>query len=374
MSTRVLKASIFVLVLLSWAAPPNSFAAPAALIEAKQEAEAKGFLFETSHEEIVAKAKRERGRMRAHVSQGPETIKAIADAFRAEYPFLDLQVEEQTGTDAAQRFILQMKAGRVREWDALHLSTDSYPEYPPYLKKFDILGMAQHGVLRIPTAIVDPTRRNVAAVNSGIQVVAFNRKLVPAERIPDQWEGFLRPEFRGRKFIADIRPTEIAALVPAWGLEKTLDFARGLAAQQPIWVRGGTRQLTAMIAGEYELFIGPNFNTVMRAKRKDPTDTLDYKVLEPVPGRLTEALAVLNTAERPYTALLWIEFQATPKGQKLVDEYHPYGASLFLTGSAQERLTRGKKLSLVNWDHFTKLQEYQAKVVEAYGFPKAAMQ
>lgn len=365
--------AVTLIPLLSFSAPPDALSATPspALLKAKKEAEAKGYVFETSHDEIVAKAKREGGKMRAHVSQGPETIKAIADAFRAEYPLLDLQVEEQTGTDAAHRFILQMKAGRVKEWDAIHLSTDSYLEYPPYLKKFDILGMAQHGVLGIPTQLVDPAHRNIAAVNSGIQVVAFNKNLVPAERIPDQWEDFLKPEFKGRKFIADIRPTEIAALVPAWGLEKTLDFARRLAQQQPIWVRGGTRQLVAMIAGEYVLFIGPNFNTVMRAKKKDPTDTLDYKVLEPVPGRLTEALAVLDTADRPYTALLWMEFQATPKGQKLVDDYHPYGASLFITGSAQEKLTRGKKLSLVNWDHFTKLQDYQAKVVEAYGFPKA---
>jgi hypothetical protein len=33
-------------------------------------------------------------------------------------------------------------------------------------------------------------------------------------------------------------------------------------------------------------------------------------------------------------------------------------------------VTRGKKLSVVNWDHFPKMPEYQAKVIEAYGFPK----
>jgi hypothetical protein len=36
-----------------------------------------------------------------------------------------------------------------------------------------------------------------------------------------------------------------------------------------------------------------------------------------------------------------------------------------------EKLIRGKKLSLVAWDHGTKMQDYQRKVVEAYGFPKA---
>jgi len=207
-------------------------------------------------------------------------------------------------------------------------------------------------------------------VNSGMQVIAYNKKLLAADKLPNTWEDFLKPEFKGRKFTADIRPTEIASLVPAWGLEKTLDFARKIAAQEPVWIRGATRTLTAMAVGEYSLFLGPNFNTVMRAIKKDVTGTLDLKVLEPVPVRLTEALAVLASSARPYTALLWIEFQASPKGQKIVDDLHPYGASAFIPGSAQEKLIRGKRTSVVQWDHFSQLGDYQAKVVEAYGFPK----
>jgi ABC-type Fe3+ transport system substrate-binding protein len=275
-----------------------------------------------------------------------------------------------TGTDQSQRFILQLKAGRAQEWDAGHLSSELYQEYLPHLKKFDIWGMAQQGVLRIPSEIIDPVNRNIVAVNSGMQVIAYNKKLLATDKLPNQWEDFLKPEFKGKKFTADIRPTEIASLVPAWGLEKTLDFARKVAAQQPIWVRGATRTLTAIAAGEYTLFMGPNFNTVMRAIKKDPSGTLDLKVIEPVPVRLTEALGVFATAPHPYTALLWIEFQASPAGQKIVDDYHPYGASAFVPGTAQETLARGKRLSVVAWDHFTKLGEYQQKVVEAYGFPR----
>jgi hypothetical protein len=45
---------------------------------------------------------------------------------------------------------------------------------------------------------------------------------------------------------------------------------------------------------------------------------------------------------------------------------------VFTPGSATESLTRGKKLSMVDWDHFTKIEEYSAKLFEAYGFPKPA--
>jgi hypothetical protein len=137
--------------------------------------------------------------------------------------------------DGHAAFLLAGKGGPgAGLGDAGHLSGELYEDYWPYLKKFDILGMARHGVLRIPGAIIDPVNRNVVAVNSGMQVIAYNKKLLAAEKAPGTWEGFLQPEFKGRKFTADIRPTEIASLVPAWGLEKTLDSARKLAAQEPV--------------------------------------------------------------------------------------------------------------------------------------------
>ncbi|HET8564604.1 MAG TPA: extracellular solute-binding protein [Candidatus Binatia bacterium] len=349
----------------------NALAASAApaVLKAKQEAEAKSYIFESSRNEIIAKAKKE-GRLRALSSLEPQTIKALRNAFKAEYSFLDVHVEELTGTDANQRFLLEMKAGRASTWDIVHVSTDYYQEYPPHLKRFDVLGMTGSGILRMPVHLIDPNNRNIVAATSAIQVVAFNKKLISPDKVPDAWEEFLKPELKGRKFIADIRPTEIAALVPAWGLEKTVDFARRLAQQQPIWVRGGSRTLASMAAGEYALFIGPNFHTVKRAQMKDPTGSLDLKITNPVPTRLSDVTGVLNAASHPYAALLWLEFLVSPKGQKLVDVHEPFGASVFVAGFTQEQATRGKSLSIVDWDHFAKMHSYQEKVVEAYGFPK----
>lgn len=356
----------------SWFLSAQALAAsptPASM-KAKQEAEAKGFIFETSRDEIIAKAKKE-GRMRALSSLEGPTIKAMTDGFRSEYPFLNVHVEELTGTDANQRFVLELKGGKTPNWDAIHLATDLYNEYVPYLKKFDVLAMAQQGVLRIPTPIIDPSNRNIIASTSTLQVVVFNKKLLAPEKVPTNWEDFLKPEFKGQKFVADIRPTEIASLVPAWGLEKTVEFARRLGAQQPVWVRGATRIITAITLGEHALFIGPNYHTVKRAQSKDPTGTLELRIIEPVPTRLSDAASVLATAQSPYAGLLWLEFLGSPKGQKIADDHEPFGASVFLAGFAQEQATRGKKLSVVDWNHFSKMPDYQSKVVEAYGFPKA---
>ena len=362
---------ICLLQLLAMLGLGNGATAPTpALLKAKQEAEARGSIFETSRDEILAKAKKE-GRMRALSSLEGPTIKATADAFRSEYPFLNVHVEELSGSDANQRFVLEMKAGRAGNWDVAHMATDLYNEYHPYLKKFDMFGMAQQSVLRIPPQLIDPSNRNIIASTSALQVVAYNKKLLSSDKVPEAWEDFLKPDFKGQKFVADIRPTEIAALVPAWGLEKTLDFARRLGAQQPVWVRGGSRMLTAIMLGEYALFIGPNYHTVKRAQTKDPAGVLDFKIVEPVPTRLSDAAAVLTAAANPYAGLLWLEFLGSPKGQKIAEDMEPFAASIFIPGFAQEQVTRGKKLSVVDWNHFAKMPEYQTKVVEAYGFPKA---
>jgi iron(III) transport system substrate-binding protein len=343
--------------------------ANSALLKARKDAEAKGYIFVATHDEIVSKAKQE-ARLRVVVSMSEGILKRLSDGFRKKYPFIDTSAEEIKGAEIYARVLQEIKAGLTKGQDVNDLTYDYYNEFIPYQKKLDVVGMAQHGVLNIPQQMIDPNNRNIVAIGSGIQIVAYNMKLIPAEKVPSSWEGFLKPEFAERKFVLDIRPKDISALVPAWGMEKTLEFARKLAAQKPVWARGNTRVVAAMLAGEHALHLGPSFDVVLRAKAKDLTDVLGYKIIEPVPVRLNDTYSVLNTTEHPHAALLWLEFLASPEGQKLLDEAGPYEGSVFVPGTVQEEAGRGKRKSVIDWNHYTKVQEYERKIVEAYGFPK----
>jgi ABC-type Fe3+ transport system substrate-binding protein len=338
------------------------------LLKAKQEAEAKGYIFETSRDEIIAKAKKE-GKLRVLTSLENEALKPVSEAFKKKYPFIDLRAEEIAGTDTYQRMILEMKAGTASGWDVNYLTTDFYDDYLPHQKKFDVLGMARHGVLQMSVAMIDPVNRNIVSYSTNTQVVAYNKKLIAEDRVPNTWEDFLRPEFKGKKFVVDIRPQEVANLVPAWGLEKTLQFARGIAAQEPIWIRGHSRTIAAMTAGEYTMLLGANLNSTKRAMNKDRAGVLNYKVVEPVPVRIADHEAVYEKAASPYAGLLWLEFIAGPETQNIINKDHK--GSVFFPGTTPYQLTQGKKVTLVGWEHAPKLEEYQKKVFEAYGFPKA---
>ena len=341
-----------------------------ALVKAKQEADAKGYIFVPSHDEIVSRAKQE-GKLRAVVSLTEEPLKHMLAAFSKKYPFIETRAESVPTGEVYLRLLQELKAGLTEGVDVNDPISDYYNDYLPYQKKFDVLGMVEQKVLEIPVQMVDPINRNIVVIGSSIQVVVYNKKLISEEKVPNTWEDFLKPEFSDRKFVLDIRPINISALVPAWGLEKALDFARKLAAQKPVWGRGHTALIIRVLSGEHAIAFGVNYDSYLRAKSKDKIDTLGYKLLEPVPARLNESWSVLNSAEHPYAGLLLLEFVASPEGQKILDDHGPYEGSLFVRGTVQEQAVRGKKLSLVDWNHYTNTQEYLKKVVEAYGFPRA---
>jgi iron(III) transport system substrate-binding protein len=364
-SWTVLLALVLVLGVPAFA---NAAAASAALQKAKQEAEAKGFIFETSRDEILAKAKKE-GKLRVLTSLENEALKPVSEAFKKKYPFIDLRAEEIAGTDTYQRMLLEMKSGAASGWDVNYLTTDYYDDYFPYQKKFDILGMAQQGVLQIPVGMIDPTNRNIISYTTNTQVVAYNKKLISEDKVPNTWEDFLKPEFKGRKFLVDIRPQEVANLVPAWGLEKTLQFAKAIAEQNPIWIRGHSRTIAAMTAGEYMMLLGANLNSTKRAMAKDRAGVLAFKVVEPIPIRIADHEAVFAKATSPYAGLLWLEFIASAEAQNIINRDDK--GSVFFPGTTPHQLTQGRKVSLVAWEHAPKLEELQKKVFEAYGFPKA---
>jgi ABC-type Fe3+ transport system substrate-binding protein len=345
-------------------------AAPAAALQkSKQEAEAKGYVFLQSHDEIVKLAKQE-ARVDGIVSLDPETFGPLTQAFRRRYPFLDVRLREVTGTEATQRFLLEVQSGMAQA-DFTYISEDFYKGFIARGKKFDILGMAEHGVLSMPLKMIDPLSRKAISAATIFAVVAFNKCVLDAGKVPERWEDFLKPELKGKKFLVDIRPFHYQSFAAGAGEEWMLDYAQKIAAQEPVWIRGASRVLTQIGAGEYQLHSGINYHSTMRAKEKDKTGCLDLKIIEPVPVRLAEPQMVVETAKRPHAALLWLEFLAGTEAQAIIDKHEPLKSSIYSPGSAVEKLIRGKKIWLKDWKHYEKGPDWMGAAVKAFGFPKA---
>jgi ABC-type Fe3+ transport system substrate-binding protein len=335
------------------------------------QAEASRYTVLKSRDEILTKAKEE-GKLRIMTAL-VGAVKPTTDAFKKKYPFIDVQEVVTTRTiDQNQRALLEIKSGVGTGWDIARVDPVLYSEFLPYLRKFDLQGMSEAGILNIPAKMIDPRQRNISAILSRFQVTAYNRNLVPPDQVPKTWEDILKPFFKDRKFAVDIHPQEIAALVPAWGMQKVLDFARRIAAQRPIWRRGGTRTIAAAAAGEIPLFLGPNYDSVKGFQRRDPLGIIQFVILEPVPVRISGEHAVLSTSRNPHAALLWLEWVASRDAQALIDQHEPLASSLYVQGSAVEQELRGKRLSVVSWEENASMEQWIPRIVEAYGFPTAS--
>jgi ABC-type Fe3+ transport system substrate-binding protein len=348
----------------------GAHAATPMLLKAQQAAQARGFLFETSRDAIVAKARKE-GRLRVISSLDPETNKQMGEAFKQKYPFIEFSLTAVDGTEAAQRLLLELKAGGGKNWDTIHLSRDFYNEFADYIRKIDILGMAEHGVLAIPVGMIDPNKRSIVAEASAIQVVVFNKELISPEKVPNTWEDFLRPDLKGRKFLVDIRPHGMVSLVPGMGEAWVKNYAGKLREQEPIWVRGYARALVAMSAGEYPLHQQANYQSCVEVAEKHPKKSIVCKIVEPVPVRLIELQGVTALAQHPYAALLWLEFLATPVGQRIIDKFEPLKSSVYGPGSELAKVTQGKKLSLDRWDSYPQIPGWYDMIEKAFGLPQA---
>jgi iron(III) transport system substrate-binding protein len=378
MKTSLCARVFFLLLSACFAFAANSSAAESggALLKAKKEAESKGYIFETSRDAIVAKAKQE-GSVRILSGLDPSVYSSMMAGFKKKYPFLKIEMTEITGPDSAQRFILELKSGSSRgDFDMAHASTEFYSEYIPFAKKFDLLGMAERDVLRIPPEMIDPKLRNFAAQGSALSAVAYNKNLISAERVPNKWEDFLKPEFKGRKFLMDLRPHAFAAF-PACpqeglGLEWMMNLAKGLREQNPVWARGHSRALSSILAGEHALQAFVHYHSGMQAMAKDATGALQVKMVEPVPVRLTQLEFILASARRPHAALLYMEHEASAEGQEIIDKQEFVG-SIFYPGSNMAKTIKGKRLCVNGYADFHNSSKWMAMAVEALGFPKESM-
>jgi ABC-type Fe3+ transport system substrate-binding protein len=354
-----------------WEAPWVLSASAPPLLRAKQDAEAKGYIFISNRDEILSKAKQE-GRLRV-VTGVTRSAQVTTDAFKKAYPFIDIHSEALLGAGDAQRLLLEIKAGSAKDWDVVRPPTGYHNELAPYLLKIDILGMATHGVLNIPPPMIDPKNRNFVALLTRFHVFAYNKNLVPSSNVPKNWEDILKPEWKGKKFAIDVNPLEVAALIPAWGLEKTLAYARAIPTQQPNWIQGSSaRVLTTIGAGETPAYFGPNYGVVKGYQQKDPQGIMQFVVLEPVPVRVTIEQGILSTARNPHAALLWLEFMAGTQAQRLIDQHEPLVASVYSKDSAAAQILKDKKLSVISWESNDKVDQWMEKIVEAYGFPRPA--
>jgi iron(III) transport system substrate-binding protein len=146
-------------------------------------------------------------------------------------------------------------------------------------------------------------------------VIGYNSRLVPEASAPRDWSDLMQPRWKGRMAM-DVEDYDwFGAMLEYLGQENGKRLMQGLAKQELSWRKGHSLLAQLVAAGEFSLALLYAHRTQLTKDRGAPIDWV--KTSKPIIVSLN-ALAVLEKAQRPNAARLWVDFLMSEAGQKLL--------------------------------------------------------
>jgi iron(III) transport system substrate-binding protein len=257
---------------------------------------------------LIEGAKRE-GTLLLYTSMAPTESNQLAQAFEKKYG-IKVQVWRNLSETVLQRAIAEARARR----HSVDVVETNAPEV-------EVLG--QEGLIsEFHSPHVDglhpfavPPHRKYVSDRVNLFVVGFNTQKVKREDIPQTYEGFADPKWKGKLAIESTDQEWLGAIVKYWGEERAMSFFRKLAALKPEMRKGHVLLAQLIAAGETP--VGLTVYSANADSIKDKGGPIDWMAVEPLVGR-PQALAVMKNAPHPHAALLFADFVISPEGQALL--------------------------------------------------------
>jgi iron(III) transport system substrate-binding protein len=146
-------------------------------------------------------------------------------------------------------------------------------------------------------------------------VMAWNTDLVSEAEVPQSYQDFLDPKWKG-KFALEAKPDHmITAMVIKWGEEETREFMAKLMENEPLVRKGHSNVNQLLAAGEFpiamEVFAHKTSETIAKGA------PVDFRGLDPVPNG-ANAFGIAEYAPNPYAAALFSHFILTKPGAEIL--------------------------------------------------------
>jgi iron(III) transport system substrate-binding protein len=251
---------------------------------------------------LYAGAKAE-GKITWYTSLAGASYKDLAAAFESQYP--GVKVESYRGTRQELGAIPLLKLLKDNKLIApYYFSTEA--KYPEHVKEKDAKGLVYWAIDR----------------ESHIGL-AYNKNSIPANLVPKNYDGLLRPELKGKIGFAgsDTGVTVVGAMLKFKGEE----YFKKLNEQNPaVHNVSGRALLDMVISGE--VGVSPTTfrnHAEVSLKANAP---IEWFPMEIVPSN-SGSTAVSANAPHPHAALLLADFILGPGGQKVLEQYE-YGSPI----------------------------------------------
>ena len=285
--------------------------------------------------------------------------KKFVKAFEKEYPDIKVSYVRAHGGQAMERLMRELGTGTT-SFDVVQIHNDYVQEF---LKIKAMRKIDWRGYNIVPQFIMRDSHF-LGTFMLGY-VFVYNTNLVKKEEAPRTWDDFLDPKWKG-KFVVDSRPSAFTFLASTWGKEKVLDYAEKLGKNKPIFVRGQTKAITLMAAGDHMISATAYLSSGVTVVEKG--GPIAWNVPDTIPLQLTY-FGILNDAKHPNASKVFLGWLGN-KGYKLMDKVN-WGRSAPYGGTRTEREFKGKTLAFPPSDkQIPDRQAFVKQVLQKLGVKK----
>jgi len=261
-----------------------------------------------SSQSAVIEAAKKEGKLVWYTSMAIDTSKPLLDAFVKEYPFIKTELVRAGEEQLMNRVTGETRAG---QWlfDAIstsamgalvdrHLITPyATPERDAFLSEFK-----------------DPQSYWTGIFVNNL-VLCYNTKMLAAKDTPKNYPDLLDPKWKGKMLMDSTDYDWYGTLATVWGKEKTVEYMKRLALQEPSWRRGHGLTAQLLGAGEVPLAWAYNFRIERMKQEGAPVDWIE--TFDPIVVTVS-GMGLSAKAANPNAAKLLIDFATSKRGQQMV--------------------------------------------------------
>ena len=309
-----------------------------------------------SHSALVEAAKKE-GKLVWYTSMAIDTSKPLLDAFLKEYPFIKAELVRAGEEQLMNRILSETRAGRWL-FDAISTSAMSVlverrmtapylaPERDAFLNEFK-----------------DPQGHWTGIFVNNL-VLGYNTSMLPAKDAPKNYSDLVDPKWKGKMLMDSTDYDWFGTLSMVWGKEKTVEYMRRLARQEPLWRRGHGLTAQLLGAGEVPLVWAYNFRLERMKSDGAPVDWIE--TFDPIVVTVS-GLGLSAKATNPNAAKLLIDFATSKKGQQMVRGMRRIPARTDIEPLAPKMDQSKLKLKAVPKEVYLHLDDYAREFRKIFG-------
>jgi iron(III) transport system substrate-binding protein len=286
----------------------------------------------------------------------PEGAQRLGEAFNKKYG-LNVKLNFTPAgamTRDVGKIVSIAATGQPQEWDVMLIHDGGHATL--WLKKLHKI--YDYGKVGVSPQAIQYDSGTVILANQ-FALPAYNKQFVSAKDAPKTWQDLLDPKWKGGKLGMSTATHHIARLATLWGENKTTEYVKALAAQQPILGPLGTIY-SRMQLGEVLVAITLTDSFVHQAKVAG-SPIVHAEEVTPVISPAYNA-GVIKGAPHPNSGHLFAAFLPTPPAQEILEKFGGH-TSAFVPGTPAYKFVQGKKTIYMKQEH----AEMVDRLTAAYG-------